>query len=39
MKGSLTGCSILIVEDEPLIVTGTTQALEESGPELAGTAP
>ena len=28
MKGSLTGCSILIVEDEPLIVMDTTQALE-----------
>ena len=37
MKGSLTGCSILIVEDEPLIVMDITQALEESGAELTTT--
>jgi DNA-binding response OmpR family regulator len=37
MKGSLTGRSILIVEDEPLIVMDITQALEESGAELTTT--
>ena len=34
MKGSLTGRSILIVEEEPLIVMDITQALEESGAEI-----
>jgi CheY-like chemotaxis protein len=34
MKGSLTGRSILIVEDEPPIVMDITQALEDSGAEL-----
>ena len=37
MKGSLTGRSILIVEDEPLIVMDITQALEDSGAELTTT--
>jgi DNA-binding response OmpR family regulator len=37
MKGSLTGRSILIVEDEPLLVMDITQALEESGAELTTT--
>ena len=37
MKGSLTGRSILIVEDEPIIVMDITQALEESGAELTTT--
>ena len=37
MKGSLTGCSILIVEDEPLIVMDIAQALEETGAELTTT--
>jgi CheY-like chemotaxis protein len=34
MKGSLTGRSILIVEDEPIIVMDITQAFEDSGAEL-----
>jgi len=37
MKGSLTGRSILIVEDEPLIVMDITQAFEGSGAELTTT--
>jgi len=37
MKGSLRGRSILIVEDEPLIVMDITQALEDSGAELTTT--
>jgi DNA-binding response OmpR family regulator len=37
MKGSLTGHSILIVEDQPLIVMDITQALEDSGAELTTT--
>ena len=37
MKGSLTGRSILIVEDEPIIVMDITQALEDSGAELTTT--
>jgi DNA-binding NtrC family response regulator len=37
MEGSLTGRSILIVEDEPLIVMDITQALEGSGAELTTT--
>jgi DNA-binding response OmpR family regulator len=37
MKGSLTGRSILIVEDQPLIAMDITQALEDSGAELTTT--
>jgi DNA-binding response OmpR family regulator len=37
MQGSLTGRSILIVEDEPLIVMDITQAFEGSGAELTTT--
>ena len=37
MDGSLTGRSILIVEDEPLIVMDITQAFEDSGAELTTT--
>ena len=37
MEGSLTGRSILIVEDEPLIVMDITQAFEGSGAELTTT--
>jgi DNA-binding response OmpR family regulator len=37
MKGSLTGLSILIVEDEPIIVMDITQALEASGAEVTTT--
>jgi DNA-binding response OmpR family regulator len=37
MKGSLTGRSLLIVEDEPIIVMDITQALEESGAEVTTT--
>ena len=37
MKGSLTGRSILVVEDEPLIAMAISQALEESGAEVTTT--
>ena len=37
MEGSLTGRSILIVEDEPIIVMDITQAFEDSGAELTTT--
>ena len=37
MAGSLTGRSILVVEDEPLIVMDITQALEGSGAALTTT--
>jgi hypothetical protein len=37
MKGSLTGRSILVVEDEPLIAMAVSQALEESGAEVTTT--
>ena len=37
MKGSLTGRSILIVEDEPIIVMDITQGFEDSGAELTTT--
>jgi DNA-binding response OmpR family regulator len=37
MAGSLTGRSILIVEDEPLIVMDITQAFEGSGAEVTTT--
>ena len=37
MCGSLTGRSILIVEDEPLIVMDITQAFEGTGAELTTT--
>ena len=37
MEGSLTGRSILIVEDEPFIVMDITQAFEDSGAELTTT--
>ena len=37
MKGSLTGRSILIVEDEPLIVMDISQAFEDAGAELTTT--
>jgi CheY-like chemotaxis protein len=37
MEGSLTGRSILIVEDEPLIVMDITQAFAGSGAELTTT--
>ena len=37
MDGSLTGRSILIVEDEPLIVMDITKAFEGSGAELTTT--
>jgi DNA-binding response OmpR family regulator len=37
MKGSLTGRSVLVVEDEPLIAMAISQALEESGAEVTTT--
>jgi DNA-binding response OmpR family regulator len=37
MKGSLTGRSILVVEDEPIIAMAISQALEESGAEVTTT--
>ena len=37
MKGSLTGRSILVVEDEPLIAMAISQALEELGAEVTTT--
>ena len=37
MKGSLTGRSILVVEDEPLIAMAISQALEKSGAEVTTT--
>ena len=37
MEGSLTGRSILIVEDDPIIVIDITQAFEDSGAELTTT--